>query len=152
MTSDDATATLYRAICEATADAIIFADRAGRIGLWNRGAELIFGHAAADVMGQSLDIIIPERLRAAHWEAFHRSLQTGLTKYTDRVLTTRAVHKDGTKRYVDLGFGLVRDASGAIAGAFAVGRDCTARHAAETALRARVQELETRLAAVTPTT
>jgi len=152
MTSDDATATLYRAICEATADAIIFADRDGRIGLWNRGAELIFGHAAADVIGQSLDIIIPERLRAAHWQAFDRSLETGLTKYTDRVLTTRAVHKDGTKRYVDLGFGLVRDESGAIAGAFAIGRDCTARHAAETALRARVQELETRLAAVTPTT
>lgn len=152
MTSDNAIATLYRAIGEATADAIIFADRDGLIRLWNRGAELIFGHGAADVIGQSLDIIIPERLRAAHWEAFDRSLETGRTKYTDRVLTTRAVHKDGTKRYVDLGFGLVRDDRGAILGAFAIGRDCTARHSADNALKARVQELEARLAAVTPTT
>jgi PAS domain-containing protein len=50
-------------------DAIIFADRDGRIGLWNRGAELIFGYAGADVIGHSLDIIIPERLRAAHWRS-----------------------------------------------------------------------------------
>jgi PAS domain S-box-containing protein len=150
MTSDNATATLYRAIGEATGDAIVFADREGRIGLWNRGAELIFGHAAADVIGRSLDIISPERLRPAHWAGYDRSIETGQTKYSDRVLTTRAVHKDGTKRYVDLSFGLVRDEGGAILGAFAIGRDCTARYAADIALKARVQELEAKVAATTP--
>ncbi len=150
MTLGNATATLYRAIGEATADAIIFADREGKIRLWNRGAELIFGHAAADAIGQSLDIIIPERLRPAHWAAFDRSVETGNTKYTDRVLTTRAVHKDGTKRYVDLSFGLVRDDDGAILGAFAIGRDCTLRYAADAALKARVQELESKLTAAMP--
>jgi len=44
------------------------------------------------------------------------------------MLTTRSVHKDGSKLYVDLSFGLIRDEAGAIAGALAVGRDCTARH------------------------
>ena len=148
----DATAHLCRTIVEASSDAIIFADRGGLIRLWNRGAELVFGYSAAEAVGQSLDIIIPERLRRAHWNAFDQSVETGRTKHTDRVLTTRAVHKSGDKLYVDLSFGLARDASGIPQGAFAVGRDCTARYLAERAMKARVQELEASLAAASRTT
>jgi len=148
----DATAHLCRTIVEASSDAIIFADRGGLIRLWNRGAELVFGYSAAEAVGQSLDIIIPERLRRAHWDAFDQSVETGRTKHTDRVLTTRAVHKSGNKLYVDLSFGLARDASGIPQGAFAVGRDCTARYLAERAMKARVQELEASLAAASRTT
>jgi PAS domain S-box-containing protein len=74
-------------------------------------------------------------------------METGLTKYTDRVLTTRSMRKDGGRLYVDLGFGLVKDANGTPIGAFATGRDCTARYEAERALKARVQELESQVAA-----
>ena len=143
-------AALYRAIGEATSDAIIFAGRDGVIRLWNRGAELIFGYTAAEAIGQSLDLIIPERLRKAHWDAFDRCMETGLTKYTDRVLTTRSMRKDGGKLYVDLGFGLVKDANGVPVGAFATGRDCTARYEAERALKLRVQELEAQVLATPP--
>ncbi|HWJ46717.1 MAG TPA: PAS domain S-box protein [Candidatus Udaeobacter sp.] len=127
---------LHRAIVEQAPDAIIFADRDGSIRVWNRGAESIFGYAAAEVLGKSLDVIIPERLRHAHWEGFHRAISTGETKYGRRVLTTRSVHKNGSKLYVDLSFGLVRDGAGAVTGALAVGRDCTARYLAEGAPRA----------------
>lgn len=140
-------ADLYRRIGEATGDAVIFADRDGAIRLWNRGAELVFGYSAAEALGRSLDLVIPDRLRHAHWEAFHRSLKTGRTKYTDRVLTTRSVHKNGSKLYVDLSFALVKDASGAVQGAFAVGRDCTARYLADIAVKARLQELEAKVEA-----
>ncbi len=133
---------LFQAIVEQAPDAIIFADREGAIRVWNRGAETVFGYAATEVLGGSLDVIIPERLRRAHWEGFRRAVDTGQTKYTGRVLTTRSVHKDGSKLYVDLSFGLIRNGAGTIAGALAVGRDCTARHLAEGALRARVAELE----------
>ncbi len=51
-------------------DAIIFADAEGKIRFWNRGAERIFGFAEAEALGQSLDIIIPDNLRARHWESF----------------------------------------------------------------------------------
>jgi PAS domain S-box-containing protein len=149
---DDATAHLCRTIVEASSDAIIFADREGLIRLWNRGAEFVFGYSAAEAVGQSLDIIIPERLRRAHWDAFDLSLETGRTRHTDRVLTTRAVHKSGDKLYVDLSFGLAKDASGVVQGAFAVGRDCTARYLAERAMKARVQELEASLEAASRTT
>lgn len=145
MNADNATAALCQGIIESTSDAVIFASRDGLIRLWNRGAELLFGHSAAEAIGQSLDLIIPERLRPAHWEAFDRSLETGRTKYTDRVLTTRSVHKNGSKLYVDLSFGLVKDANGVATGAFAIGRDCTARYLAERAMQARVSELEAQL-------
>jgi PAS domain S-box-containing protein len=144
------TAALYRAIGEATSDAIIFAGRDGIIRLWNRGAELIFGYAADEAIGQSLDLIIPERLRRAHWDAFDRSMETGQTKYKDRVLTTRSMRKDGARLYVDLGFGLVKDANGVPIGAFATGRDCTARYETTRALEARVQQLEAQTAAKPP--
>jgi PAS domain S-box-containing protein len=134
--------SLCQAIVEQAPEAIIFADREGAIRLWNGGAEAVFGHAAADVIGQSLDVIIPERLRRAHWDGFNHAISTGQQKYVNRVLTTRSMHKNGAKLYVDLSFALVRDEGGAVAGALAVGRDCTARHLADSALRAHMAELE----------
>ena len=139
---EHANLNLFQAIVEQAPDAIIFADRDGAIRVWNRGAEAVFGYSAAEVLGNSLDVIIPERLRRAHWEGFRRAIDTGQTKYGNRVLTTRSVHKDGTRLYVDLSFGLVRDGAGAVAGALAIGRDCTARYLSDGALRARVAELE----------
>lgn len=143
-----AVAELCRRIVEASSEAVIFADREGVIRLWNRGAELIFGYTPAEVVGQSLDIIIPERLRRAHWDAFDRSVETGATKHKDRVLTTRSMHKNGEKLYVDLSFGLVKDANGFVLGAFAVGRDCTARYLAERETKARLEELEAKVGAL----
>jgi PAS domain S-box-containing protein len=145
MDRDIAATDIGGKIVEACSEAVIFADREGLVRLWNRGAELIFGYAPAEILGQSLDIIIPERLRRAHWDAFNRSVETGHTKHTDRVLTTRSMHKNGSKLYVDLSFGLVKDDNGVVLGAFAVGRDCTARYLAEGAMKTRVQELEAKL-------
>jgi PAS domain S-box-containing protein len=125
--------TLYASIVEQAPDAIIFADRGGAIRVWNGGAEAIFGYAASEVLGESLDVIIPEPLRKAHWQGFDKALESGTTKYAGRVLTTRSVHKDGRRLYVDLSFGLVRDAAGVILGALAIGRDCTERYLAEKA-------------------
>lgn len=130
------TLDLFQAIVEQASDAIIFADRAGAIRVWNRGAEAVFGYSAAEVLGNSLDVIIQDRLRSAHWEGFRRAIDTGQTKYADRVLTTRSIHKDGSKLYVGLSFGLVRDGAGAVAGALAIGQDCTARYSSDSVLRA----------------
>ncbi|MGH9719056.1 MAG: PAS domain-containing protein [Bryobacteraceae bacterium] len=142
---ENAKLNLSQAIVEQAPDAIIFADRDGAIRGWNRRAEAVFGYSAAEVLGNSLDVIVPERLRSAHWEGFRRAIDTGQTKYGDRVLTTRSVHKDGSKLYVDLSFSLVRDAAGAVTGALAIARDCTARYLSDRDLRARVLELEGQL-------
>jgi PAS domain S-box-containing protein len=133
---------MFKTVVEQAPDAMIFADREGAIQIWNRAAETVFGYAPAEVLGGSLDVIIPERLRRAHWEGFRRAIDSGQTKLGGRALTTRSVHKNGSKLYVELSFGLIRNGAGAVAGALAVGRDCTARHLADSALRARVAELE----------
>ncbi|HEX4522267.1 MAG TPA: PAS domain S-box protein [Casimicrobiaceae bacterium] len=140
--TEQADPALSQAIVDQAPDAIIFADRDGMIRLWNRGAERIFGYAAAEALGASLDLIIPERFRRAHWEGFRRAIDTGRTKYADRALTTRSAHRDGSKLYVDLSFGLVTDDGGMILGALAIGRDCTERYAADAALRSRLIALE----------
>jgi nitrogen fixation/metabolism regulation signal transduction histidine kinase len=57
---------LCTAIVEQAWEAVIFADRAGLIRIWNRGAEALFGEA----IGASLDIIVPEKFRSAHWSGF----------------------------------------------------------------------------------
>jgi PAS domain S-box-containing protein len=127
---------IYKAIVEEAQEAIIFTYRDGTIRVWNRGAERLFGHAAADVLGLSLDLIIPERFRRAHWQGFRRAIETGSLHAAQAVMTTRSVHKDGRKLYVELSFGLVRDHAGTAIGAFAIGRDCTARHLAAAGQRA----------------
>jgi len=73
-------------------------------------------------VGQSLDLIIPQHLRAAHWRGYHQAIAAGHTRLGDKPMLTRATHKDGSKLYVELAFGIVSDASGAILGALATGR------------------------------
>lgn len=133
---------LFEAIVEQTPDAVVFADRDGVIRVWNHGAEAVFGFAANEVLGLSLDVIIPKRLRPAHWEGFRRAIDNGHTRHGNQVRTTRAVHKDGRRLYVDLSFGLVIDESGRAAGAVAMGRDCSDRYLAQKALRDRLAEFE----------
>ena len=118
-------------------EAVIFADREGMIRYWGNGAEAVFGHSAAEALGNSLDLIIPERFRPAHWQAYDRAIESGQTKYDGRVLTTRSVRKDGSKLFVDLSFMLVKDSHDTVLGALATGRDCTARHLAERQQRAQ---------------
>lgn len=113
----------YQAIVEQAAEAIVFADREGIIRIWNRGAERLFGYSAAEALGANLELIIPERFRAAHWAGFGQAMDSGETRYAGRVLRTRSVRKDGGKLYVDLSFGVIRGPDGAVAGAFAIGRE-----------------------------
>jgi PAS domain S-box-containing protein len=133
---------LVQAIVAQTPDAIVFADREGVIRLWNRGAEVLFGFPASEAVGASLDLIIPERFRAAHWAGFRRAVAAGEVRHGARVRTTRAIHRFGHKLYVELSFALVHDAAGAVIGSVAVGRDCGDRYLAERAIRERLAELE----------
>lgn len=133
---DTEEAALHRAVVEQIHEAVIVVDRAGVVRIWNSGAESLFGHAAAEMLGGGLEAIVPERLWQAHDAGFQRAIDSGRTKYAGRVMTTRAVHKDGSRRYVDLSFTLLRDPAGAVIGVAAVGRDCTEREEAARAARA----------------
>jgi len=134
-------ATAFEEIVAQAPVSIIVADREGTIRLWNLGSAALFGYTASEVLGKSLDVIIPEHLRKAHWDGFDQALASGRTKYAGRVMTTRAVHKDGRRLYVDFSFAMVKDAGGGVIGAMAVARDATERYLAERETRAKLAAL-----------
>jgi PAS domain S-box-containing protein len=119
---------LAPAIVEHAADAIIFADVSGVIRRWNTAATRLFGFPAEAALGASLDLIIPERLREAHWKGYDRAMQTGVTRLGGQPTITRGLHRDGRRLYVEMSFAVVRAASGVVAGSVAVARDATARY------------------------
>jgi PAS domain S-box-containing protein len=129
---------------EQAPDAIIFADSQGIIRVWNRAAERIFGFAPQEALGHSLDLIIPERFREAHWAGFHRAIATGETKYSGQALPTRAQRKDGSTVYVELTFSVIRG-GGRVAGALAHARDITERWLREREERQKLRDLEARV-------
>ena len=139
---------LPKALIEHLADAVIFADRAGLIQLWNPGAQAVFGYSADEVVGQRLDLLIPERLRASHWAGFDAAIETGRMKHGREAMTTRSMHKNGTDLYLDLSFALVRDAGGEVLGAVAVARDVTSRFQAQKETRRRIADLEEQVEAL----
>ena len=142
---------LYRQIVEGAADAIIVADHEGRIRLWNAGAEALFGHPAADALGQSLDLIIPERLRARHWEGYEQVMAGRPTRYgRNKLLAVPALHADGRRLSLEFSISLLRDDAGALSGIVAILRDVTARWEQERSLRQHLTDLEARVA-VAPT-
>lgn len=122
-------------IVEQTADAIIYSNREGAIERWNAAATAMFGHTAAEALGQSLDLIIPERLRAAHWRGFDAAMASGKTRLHGRPTLTRAVHKSGGQLYVEMSFAVVVDAAGTTLGSVAMARDVTERVEREKAAR-----------------
>jgi PAS domain S-box-containing protein len=129
-------------IVEGAGDAVLFTDREGVIRIWSGGAERIFGWSAAEAIGKSMDLIIPERLRTRHWQNWDRVMETGLTRYATDVLAVPALRKDGAPLSIEFTIALVRDDAGKILGPAAIIRDVTARFAREKELRLKVKELE----------
>lgn len=122
--------------------AIIFGDRKGNIVLWNRGAEEMFGWKAIEAVGQSMDIIIPEKHRSRHWEGYHRVMQTGVTRYGNNLLAVPAQTKDGRRISVEFNISLINSPEGAVIGAAAIMQDVTARWGRDKELRARLAPSE----------
>lgn len=114
-------------IAEDVADALIYSDRSGTIMRWNRAATALFGFSAVEALGQNLDLIIPEHLRAAHWKGFEAALASGRTRLAGKPTLTRALHKSGRKLYIEMTFALVRDSGGNVLGSVAMARDVTER-------------------------
>ena len=132
-------------IVEQISTAIIFGDREGIVRLWNTGAEAMFGWSAQEVLGKSMDMIIPEKHRARHWEGYSHVMDTGVTKYGQGVLAVPAITKDGRRISIEFNIALLKDADGRVLGAAASVQDVTARWERDKVLRTRLAELEAKL-------
>ncbi len=127
---------LAERILDQVADAVIYADRTGTIVRWNRAATALFGFTRDEALGQSLDLIIPEHLRGAHWKGFDAAMEKGALRLHGRPTLTRATHKNGRKLYVEMTFALVTgEVDGDVLGSVAMARDVTERVARERASR-----------------
>src|SRR5215469_15670306 len=92
----DLSALIAQSLLHTRSDAIIAADRDGIIRFWNPGAERVFGYTREETLGQSLDLIIPERLRQRHWEGFANVVRSGKSRYGESdLLSVPALRKDG---------------------------------------------------------
>jgi PAS domain S-box-containing protein len=136
-------ADLYRQIVEGAPDAVVFGDAQGIIRLWNAGAEAIFGFTAAEAVGQSMDIIIPERLRGRHWDGYHRTMATGVSRYgAGDLLAVPAITKDGRSISIEFTIQMLKGPAGEILGPVATIRNVTKRFQREKDLALRIKELE----------
>jgi PAS domain S-box-containing protein len=124
-------------------DAVVFADAAGNIRFWNRSASRIFGFEESEALGQTLDLIVPERQRARHWEGYDRVMAGGASRYgAGDVLAVPAMRKDGQRISVEFTILPVRDATGAMLGIAAFLRDVTPRFEEVRALRRELAALK----------
>lgn len=105
----------------------------------------MFGYRAEEALGQSLDLIVPERQRVRHWDGYHKVMASGVTKYGRDLLAVPAVTKDGRRISVEFSIALLRGPSGEILGSAAIMLDVTARWQKQKELRERLAGLEAKL-------
>jgi len=136
------TALDHQQLVDAIGDAIVISNADGHITLWNPAAERLFGFTREEALGNTLDLIIPERLRGRHWDGYHKTMASGQTRYGHEVLRVPAVDKAGRALSIAFTVALLTAPDGSVSGIVAVIRDETARFQEERALKKRVAELE----------
>ena len=136
-------------LVSAIGDAIVVSDANGAITLWNEAAERLFGYSEAEALGQSLDLMIPERLRERHWEGYVKTMETGETRYGSEVLQVPAIDKAGRSFSIAFTVALLRSADGKVSGIAAVIRDDTKRFEKDRAQRKQINDLKAQLAGPT---
>jgi PAS domain S-box-containing protein len=124
-TSDEAGDPIRLAVLEAfvevSADALISQDAAGRIVVWNRGAERIFGRHAEDVVGTPMRDLFPEHVR----DDVTVLLDTAADGARVDHVETEAARRDGMRIPISVSLRPVRDAAGSCCGVVGVARDLT---------------------------
>jgi PAS domain S-box-containing protein len=134
-----------QALVAAVGDAVMVCDAQGAIVLWNPACERMFGYAEAEVLGQSMDLIIPERLRKRHWEGYDKTMASGITKYGHDLLRVPALDKQGRSLSIAFTVAMLFAPDGKVSAIASIIRDETSRFNEDRALKKRLAELEAKL-------
>lgn len=132
----------FEQLVEALGDAIVVADASGAITLWNPAAQRLFGFTQAEALGNSLDLIVPERLRERHWDGFKKTMASGETRYAHDVLRVPAVHKDGRRLSIAFTVALLDGPQRKVTSIVAVIRDETQAFTEKRTLLKRLADCE----------
>ena len=130
------------AIVESSDDAIISKDLSGIVRTWNSAAERIFGYTAAEMIGQSVTILIPAERKD---EESHILNKIRKAERVDQYDTVRK-RKDGTYVHVSLTVSPIKDSQENVIGASKIARDITERKRKEEELRLLSVQLDQRVA------
>lgn len=131
--------TTIRTLLDTAAQAILAVDATGGIVLANRMAGEMFGYSPDDLLGRSLEILLPERLRlshAAHRAAFFTNLKT---RPMGIGLELEGLRRDGSEFPIEVSLSSVNTSRGVLAVSFV--SDITARKRAEMAFQDSEQQL-----------
>ena len=123
-------------------DAVVISDAHGTIVYWNPAAERIFGFSEKEALGANMDLIVPERLRHRHNVGYEHSMETGTTRYGDKLLTVPALHRSGKPLSIAFTVSMIFDDKQQPIAVAAVIRDDTERFNEQRALKKRIAELE----------
>jgi len=119
---------VFQVLVQESGDAILLCDTGGKIRFCNRAAERVFGYMESEAIGQSLDIIIPERLGNRHWEGYWNTLRSGTSKYaTGDLLAVPAITKDGSPISINFSVVMLRDSDARVVAVGATIHDVTVR-------------------------
>jgi PAS domain S-box-containing protein len=132
--------TQFEAVFHAAPDAILIVDRSGRIVLVNEQTERIFGYQRAELLGESIELLVPERHRARHVGERNAYNRQPRTRPMGSGLELSGRRKDGTEVPVEISLSPVGSASSQRV--IAVVRDVTERRVVESALAERTRLLE----------
>jgi PAS domain S-box-containing protein len=131
-------AAYLASILDHTIDAVVSLDLDTKIVSWNRGAEMMFGYTAEEMVGKPLSILIPPEREKVCAQNFRKAIQDGFVRDIEAI----RISKDGRTMVVDQTLTVIHDSEGDIAGFVAIMRDITDRKRAEEALRLAYSELE----------
>jgi diguanylate cyclase (GGDEF)-like protein/PAS domain S-box-containing protein len=110
-------------VVESSVDAIVGSDIDGRITSWNAGAERLYGYSAAEAMGESMAMVVPDSSSEQYLEAVATWRDGELMELQDFAVRCR----DGEIITVNVTVAPIRDASGEVIGSASIARDVTAR-------------------------
>ena len=139
---------IHKELISAMGDAVVVCDHDGNIIVWNPAAERMFGHSESEVLGKSLDLIIPDRLRQRHHDGYMKTMQTGVTRYGNDLLKVPAINKRGEKMSIAFTVAMTHASDGKVSSIVSVIRDETDRFAKDRANRDKIAELEEKLKAM----
>ncbi|HVM75276.1 MAG TPA: PAS domain S-box protein [Candidatus Saccharimonadales bacterium] len=133
----------FRALLESAPDAMVIANAHGKITLVNAQTESLFGYTREELLGQSVEILIPERYHGRHE---HYRQDYGKTPRLRPMGAGRELfgrRKDGTEFPVEISLSPFRTQDGILV--FSAIRDISLQKAAQTELREAKEKLETRV-------
>lgn len=130
----------FQALLEAAPDAMVIANEAGEIVLVNVQAERVFGYDRQELLGQPVEILMPERFRVRHADHRTRYLSDPKIRPMDRGLELYGRRKDGTEFPAEISLGPIDTEEGTIVSIAT--RDITSRKHIEESLILSNRELE----------